>query len=147
LIHFHDFDMPAKPRALFRQVGVDVEHTAIVVTHHAKTVVLHYARHLRRFDPFIHLAPTLRVLAEHPCDLMERYTGSIKNIGDLRHRASRTKGKPLARHGRTVSHPIKTLVVNSRLGLKIQNDDRHLGPPYDGQYRRGKRISRDVQKY
>ena len=56
---------------MLREVGIDVEHAAVVVAHHAEAVVLHDVRHARRLDPRVHLAPARRVVVQHAGDLVE----------------------------------------------------------------------------
>ena len=55
-------------------------------------------------------------------------------------------GEPLAGHPSPVAHRVEPVVVDSRLGLQIQHDDRNAQPLYDGQYGRRKRIRRYVEE-
>ena len=54
--------MAAEKCALLRQVGIDVEHPAVIVPQQPKPVVLHHVRHARRFDPCVNFAPRHRIV-------------------------------------------------------------------------------------
>lgn len=55
-------------------------------------------------------------------------------------------GEPFAGHPPPVAHRVEPVVVDSRLGLQIQHDDRNAQPLYDGQHGRRKRIRRYVEE-
>ena len=45
LVYLDDLDMRSKDLGLQRQIGVDVEHAAVIVAHHTQAVVFHGMSH------------------------------------------------------------------------------------------------------
>ena len=65
--------MPAESGALLSQVGVDIEHAAVVMAHDAQAVVLHHGGDAGRgIDPLSDFVPADGVVVEHAGDLVER---------------------------------------------------------------------------
>ena len=56
-IHLDDLDVAAEAGALLGEVGVDVEHAAVIVAHHAQAVVFHDVGDARGLDPLVDLVP------------------------------------------------------------------------------------------
>ena len=71
---------------------------------------------------------------------------AVENVGNLRHRAGRAEGQPVAGHARAVAQRVEACVVNRRLGREIEDDHRHLRASDHRQHGRGKRVGRDVQE-
>ncbi len=61
-----NLDVSTERGALARQIGIDVEHAAVIVAHHAQPVVLHDAGGMRRGGPFIDLLPRRIVGLQRP---------------------------------------------------------------------------------
>jgi hypothetical protein len=51
LIHLDDFDVAAEKCAWLREIGINIEHAAVVVAHDAEVVVLHLMGHAASIDP------------------------------------------------------------------------------------------------
>ena len=138
--------MAAEVRALLREVGIDVEHAAVVVAHHAEAVVLHRVGDAGGGDPVGHFVPARGIVAQHAGHLVERDAGPVEDVGDFRHRAGRAIRQPLAGHLRAVAELVERRVVDRGRGLQIENDHRHLRAANHRQHRRREGVGRDVQK-
>jgi hypothetical protein len=108
------FDVSPEVGTLLGEVRVDVEHTAVVIAHDAKTVVLHRMGYASSFDPFTNLDPGDWVIFQHARDLEEGDTTAIENVRNLRHWASLAVSEPLTRHFCAVAKTIESFVVDSR---------------------------------
>ena len=146
LVDLQDLDVAAERGAVLGEVGVDVEHAAVVVAHHAQAIVLHHVGDAGGGDPIGDFVPTTRVVAEHAGDLVERDAGPVEDVGDLRHGAGGAIRQPLARHLRPVAESVERLVVDRRRRLQIENDHRHFRAPHDRQHGRRQGVRRDVQE-
>ena len=96
-IHFDDFDVSAEIGALLGEVGIDVEHSAVIMAHHAQAIVFHGVSDPRGFHPFRDFIPGNRIVFQHAGNLEKRDLAAIENIGDLRHRTGLAVGQPFAR--------------------------------------------------
>ena len=128
LIDFDHFHVAAEGRALLREIGVDVEHAAVVVTHQAEAVVLHDIDSVRSLDPFIHFSPGEGVIVEGSGDLMEWNARSREYVCDFRNGTSAAPSQPLAGHMLPVAHFIEGAVVDSSTGGEVEDDDRYFCP-------------------
>ena len=132
--------MGTEDGALEREVGVDVQHSIVIVSHHAETVVLHPVDHARSIDPGADLIPAFRIILQLTRDLMKGHPGACQHIGDFRNGACSAVGQPLTGHCGTVSDEVKRGVVERRLRREIHDHDRHIGPAYHREYGRGEGI-------
>jgi len=145
-VHLDNFDMAAEEGALLGEIGIDVEHPAVVVAHDAHAVVFHRVCHARGLDPLGHLAPARRIVLQHARDLVKRDAGAVEDVGNLRHRAGRAMGEPFAGHLRAVAELVEPRVINRRLGREVEDDDRHLRAPHNRQHGGRQRVGGDVQE-
>ena len=145
-VHLDDLDVAAKAGALLGKIGIDVQHPAVVVAHHAQPIVLHDVRHAGRLNPSCDFIPARRVVVQHARDLVERDAGAVEHVGNFRDRAGGTVGEPLAGHLRAVAEPVEPGIVNRRFGREVEDDDRHLGPADDRQDGRRKGIRGGIQE-
>ena len=106
--------MSAEMRALLGEVGVDVEHSAVVVAHHAEAIVFHGVGDAGGFDPFRDFVPGHRVVLQRAGYLEKGNSAAVENIGDFRHGASLAVGQPFAGHLRAVAQAIEPVIVNGR---------------------------------
>ncbi len=116
------------------------------MAHQTEPVVLHDVRHPGGFDPTIDLGPTRRIIAQEARHLVKGEAGATEDVGNFRDRTGGTKGQPLARHAGAVGHFVEGRVINRRFRREIENDQRHLGPPYHRQYGGGEGVSRNVEE-
>ena len=145
-VHFDVLDMAAEGGAMLGDVGVNIQHSAVVMPHQAQAVVGHDMGDAGGLDPGVHFVPAGRIIVQHAGDLVEGDAATLKDAGDFRHRAGAAMRQPFAGHRGAVGHFVKRRVVNGRGGLEIQDDDRHAGAPHHGQNRGGKRIGGDMQE-
>ena len=129
-----------------REVGVNVEHAAVVVAHHAQTVVLHGVRHPRRVEPFADFAPRGIVILNHAGDLEERNLAAAENVGDFRNGACLAPCQPLAGHPAAILHGVEGGVIDGLSRGEIQDDDGHFGPAHHGEHGGRQGVSGDVQE-
>ena len=132
--------------ALQGDVGVDVEHAAVVVAHEAKAVLRHPGGDARGLDPGVDLAPAHRIVVEHAGDLVEAHAGALEDVGDLGHRAGGAVRQPLARHPRAVAQAVERGVVDRRLGGEVEDDHRHLRALHHRQHGGRQRVGSDVEE-
>ena len=128
-----------------RQVGVHGEHAAVIVAEHAHAVAPQLRCRPGGIDPRPDPFPD-RILRQIARDDIVTQSEPVEHAGHLGHRAGLAVGEPLAGHPSPVAHRVEPVVVDSRLGLQIQHDDRNAQPLYDGQYGRRKRIRRYVEE-
>ena len=64
LINLHNLHMRPKHRALQRQIAIDIQHSAVVMAHHAHPVMLHRMRNPRSSKPILNLNPGLIALIQ-----------------------------------------------------------------------------------
>ncbi len=146
LVHLDDLDVAAEARALLREVGVDVEHAAVVVAHDAEAVVLHHVADPGRVDPARDLVPRQGIVVQHPRDLVEGDPRAPEDVGDLRHRAGLAVGQPLAGHAGAVAEGVEPRVVDGGARREVEDDDRHPGPAHHGEHGGRERVGGDVEE-
>ena len=76
LVHLDHFDMSAEIRALLGEVGVDVEHAAVVMAHHTQAIVFHDVGDAGGFNPLRDFVPGHRIVFQHAGDLERKEFGS-----------------------------------------------------------------------
>ena len=115
LIHFQQLHVRAEGDRDQRHIGHDVEHAAVVVAHQPQPRRCQRSTHARRGQPLLDLAPGCG-LVQHAGHLVKRNARAREDIRDLRHRARRAEGEPLAGHGGAIVQPVESLVVDGRSG-------------------------------
>src|ERR1700733_13564084 len=146
LIDLHNLHMRPKHRALQRQIAIDIQHPAVVMSHHAHSVVLHRMRNPRSSKPILNLNPSLITLIQHSSHLMEWNPAAPKHISYLRNRTSLAMRQPLPGHLRPVLHPVERRIVDSSLSRQVQQNHRNLSPSHHRQHSGRKRISSNMQE-
>ncbi len=144
-VHFDNLNMRAKDDGNQREVGHDVQHAAVVVAHQPQPRRGQSSPHPRCRQPLLDLPPG-RGLVEHARHLMKRNACPLEYVGNLRHRAGRAVGQPLAGHRGAILQPVERRVINGRLGLKIQHHHGHAGALHQRQHGVGEGIRGDVEK-
>src|SRR6185437_9079594 len=104
--------MAAERGALLCQVGVDIEHAAVILAHQAETVVLHYVHDASGFQPLIDFIPCRITLCKRACDLKEGDMRSPEYARDFRNRTGLAPGQPFAGHAAPVLHPIEGGIID-----------------------------------
>ena len=79
-VDLNDFDVGPEGRGLKSQVGIDIQHPAVIVAHHSHTVMFHLVRDLRGDKPFLDFIPCRIDDVEHPGNLMKRYGAAPEDI-------------------------------------------------------------------
>jgi hypothetical protein len=115
-VHLQHFDVAPKISALLSQVGIDVKHSPVIVTHHSEAVVFHRVGDSACIYPRGNLIPSEWVVLKDSGDLEKRDAATTKYIGDFRHGTSLTIGQPFAGHSGSVTHAIEGLVIDCRGG-------------------------------
>ena len=64
LIHLHDFDVSAEIGTVLSEVGIDIEHSSVVMAHHAQSIVFHSVSDPGGFDPAGDFIPGDRIVFE-----------------------------------------------------------------------------------
>ena len=136
--------MAPKISALLSQVGIDVKHSPVIVTHHSEAVVFHRVGDSACIYPRGNLIPREWVVLKDSGDLEKRDAATTKYIGDFRHGTSLTIGQPFAGHSGSVTHSIEGLVINCRGGRKIKKDHGHFRSSYDRKDRGRQSVGRNV---
>ena len=144
LVDLEHLDVAAEGGAVLGQVGVDVEHPPVVVTHQPEPVVEHHVGHARGVDPGVDLGPAVGIVLQHPGDLVEVHARAAEDVGNLGNRTGAAVRQPLAGHRRAVVHAVERLVVDRRRGLEVEHDDRDARALDHGQDRGRQRVGRDV---
>ena len=116
------------------------------MSHQPQTIVRHDIRYAGRLHPGVHLIPADGIILQNTSDLMERNPRPVEHIGDFRHRARTAIAQPFPRHGGAIVQQIETRVIQRRLGVKIQHDDRHFRPPHHRQHRGRQGICRNMEE-
>ena len=145
--HLQDFGMGAEDGALQPEVGVDVDHAAVVVAQQSHAVAAHAAGDLRRVDPPVDLGPGLRVVevARHHVVFG---AGAVEYRTEFGQRTGLAVGKPLARHHPAVGHAVEAGVVDGRGGLQVEQHDRDaLAEEGDERGRKGVGRDEDEQHF
>src|ERR1700679_1550553 len=129
LDHFH---VRPEDGGLQGEVGVYIQHAAIVVPHYTQAVVLHLVRYPRCRKPLSYLCPRSVPIVQNSRDLMEGNTATPKDVENLRYGACLTMCEPLSGHLRAVLHSIKGFIIDRCLRRQIQQNHRNLRPPNHG---------------
>ena len=145
LAHFEQIETGAEHAGHAREIRVDVQHAAIVMSQHTHPVVAQGCRHPRRFDPPADTSPRLGLFQIARHDVVAQ-PQPIEHAGHFGHRAGLTVSQPLAGHASPVAQRIECVVVDGSRRLQIQHDDRPARPLHDGQHRRRERISRYIKE-
>ena len=137
--------MRAERRTERREVGIDVQHPAVVVPEHAHPVGAHPADRAGGVQPPRHVAPHLGIL-QPPGDERIPHAGAVEHAGDLRHAARLAVLQPDAGHHAAVADRVERGVVQLRHGLDVQDHhERALGN--GGQDGRGERVRGDEEEH
>ena len=110
--HLQNLNVASEIGALLRQVGIDVEHTPVVIAYDPESVVLHHMGNTSRFNPFTDLGPGSRIVFKRTRHLKEGNPAAIEHIGDFRNGAGLTVCEPLARHAGAIAKLVELFVVN-----------------------------------
>ena len=110
-VHLDDLDVAAEAGALLREVGVDVEHAAVVVAHDAEAVVLHHVADAGGVDPGRDLVPARGVVVQHAGDLVER--DSARRLKTLAISGTGQAGQ-WASHSPVIARPVAQAVERRR---------------------------------
>ena len=146
LLHLEDLDVAAERGAVAGEIGVDVEHPAVVVAHQAKPVVREHVHGASGGDPVVHLSPARLVVVQETGHLVKVDVRPPEDTGNLGDRACRAMREPFAGHGRAIPHRVDTRVVDRGSRLEVQHHNRHPRPPDRRQHRGAERIRGDVEK-
>src|SRR5688500_15429482 len=119
--------MPSKGCTMKREVGINIKHSAIVISHQAQSIVTHRMGYTRRVNPVRYFSPNMRIIVQCPCYLKEWNIGSLEYAGNFGYWAGRAVSKPFARHLRAVFEAVKLLVVNRCFWRQIQNNYGYFG--------------------
>ena len=144
-IHFQQFKVVSKHRSEAGQVGVDVQHTAVVVAQDPHPGFPQGGADTEGGAPFGDVMPG-RFFFQPAGNNVVVYPGVVKHIGDLRGGACLAVGKPFPGHKAPVPQGVKRSVVDGRHGLEVKD---HHGNPRalgHGQDRVGKGIGGDIKK-
>ena len=99
-VHFDDFHVSAEGGAVLGQIGIDVEHSAVIMAHDAEAVVEHdVAPRAAASSHAIDFVPENRVIVEHAGDLMKGNAGAFEDVGNFRNGTGLTMRQPFAGHG------------------------------------------------
>ena len=112
-------NVTTKVSDLLRQVGIDIQHSSVVVAQNSQTVVFHEMGDASRFDPFPDFGPRNRIVFEHARNLEEGDLAAIKHVRDLRYRASLAVRQPLACHFRSISQTVEACIIDRGRRRKI----------------------------
>ena len=119
--------MRAKNRGNLHQVGCYVQHPAVVVSHQPQPGMAEPMDHPGGVEPFMNLLPALGIAVEYPGDLVKWNCSPAEDIGQFWHGACRAVCQPLGGHLLAAGQSVETFVVDRRLRLKIENENRNLG--------------------
>src|SRR6185369_12792926 len=98
--------------ALLGKVGINVEHSTVVVAHRTEPVSFHNVSHARSFHPLRDFIPGNWIVFQYAGHLKKRNAAAIENVGNLGNRTSRAVCQPLASHFGTVSEFVEGLVID-----------------------------------
>ena len=146
LIYFDDFDMSAEGGALQGEVGVDVEHAAVIVAHDAEAVVLHRMGDLGGSEPLLDFVPRRGVVFQHAGNLEEGDIAAAEYVGDFGYGAGLAPCQPFSGHLSAIRHSIEGGVVDGGAGGEIEDDHGDFRAAHDGQNGGRQSVRRDVQK-
>src|SRR3981081_3440358 len=79
-------DVPTEIGALLSKVGINVEHSAVIVSHHSEAIVLHDMSDSRGLDPFRDFSPGNRIVLQRARNLKKWDFAAVENVRDLWHR-------------------------------------------------------------
>ena len=115
LVHFDDLHVAAKVRALLREVGVNIQHPAIVMSHQAEAIVRHHTRDAGRVDPCAGLVPAHRIAAICPVIWTNGMRARLKTFAISGTGQAAAVREPFPRHRGAVLHAVERGVIDGRL--------------------------------
>ncbi len=125
--------MPAKMSDLSRHIGIDVEHSRVVVTQYPQAIGAHHAGHAGSGDP-LGDRRFRGGLPQVPGDQVVIDTRPLEDAGDFRDAARLAVSKPLSRHRTPIAEGVEALVVDRRHRLNVQHDNRNPGSLRHGEH-------------
>ena len=114
---------------LLGEIGVDIEHATVIVSHYTESIMLHHMSDPSRLDPTANFVIGNRIVIERACNLEKRNSAAIENVRDFWHRTSLTIGQPLTGHFRPVPKTVKSFIVDRCRRREVENNYRNLRPP------------------
>ena len=144
-IHLYQFEMGSEGGRLPLDVGIDIEHSAVVVAEDSKPVVAHSVEGLGCEDPLVQFLPGPGRLEVTGDDVVFQ-AAAIEDAAEFRYRAGLAVLQPHPGHLSAVPEGIDCGIVDLRIRLDIQE---YAGTTCLLGYRedsRGEAVSRDVDK-
>ena len=118
-INLQNLHMSAEGRALQGEIGVDIQHATVVMTHDAEPIVKHAGDHLRGGDPVIHFVPAIGVVLEGAGNRVKGNAGPSEDVRNFWNGTGATKGQPFPGHAQPITQPIERLVVDGSFGVEL----------------------------
>ena len=123
--HLHNFHMRTENRRLPGQVGIHIEHPAIIMAQDSHAVILHPIYHTGGIDPAVYLLPHIFFLQIATYDFI-RNTGAVEHAGKFRDGTGLAMCQPFTGHFPPVTQSVYIFIVDCRNRLDIQENNRDL---------------------